>query len=50
MLNEPEFKARFIDQAGHSGAGSTPAAFAAFIQADLEAKRKLIAAAGIEAE
>ena len=30
--------------------GSTPAAFAALIQADLEAKRKPIAAAGIEAE
>jgi len=50
VLNEPEFKARFIYQAGHSGVGSTPAAFAAFIQADLEAKQKLIAAAGIEAE
>lgn len=49
-LKEPEFKARFIDQAGHTGAGSTPQAFAAFIQTDLEAKRKLIAAAGIEAE
>src|ERR1044071_6921903 len=46
VLNEPEFKARFIDQAGHSGVGSPPAAFAAFIQADFEAKRKLIAAAG----
>jgi tripartite-type tricarboxylate transporter receptor subunit TctC len=50
VLNEPEFKARFIDQAGHSGVGSAPSAFAAYIQADLEAKRKLIAAAGIEAE
>ena len=50
VLNEPEFKARFIDQAGHSGVGSTPAAFAGFIKTDLEAKRKLIAAAGIEAE
>jgi len=29
VLNEPEFKARFIYQAGHSGVGSTPAAFMA---------------------
>jgi tripartite-type tricarboxylate transporter receptor subunit TctC len=50
VLNEPEFKARFIDQAGHSGVGSTPSTFATYIRADLEAKRKLIAAAGIEAE
>jgi tripartite-type tricarboxylate transporter receptor subunit TctC len=47
-LNEPEFKARFIDQAGHTAVGNTPAEFAKFIQADLEAKRKMIAAAGIE--
>jgi tripartite-type tricarboxylate transporter receptor subunit TctC len=47
-LNDPEFKARFIDQAGHTAVGNTPAEFAKFIQADLEAKRKLIAAAGIE--
>jgi len=49
-LKEPEFKARFIDRAGHTGVGSTPAAFAAFIQKDLASKQKLIAAAGIEAE
>ena len=48
ILREPEFKARFIDQAGHTGVGNTPAAFKAFIAADLESKRKLIAAAGIE--
>jgi tripartite-type tricarboxylate transporter receptor subunit TctC len=50
LINEPEFKARFIDQAGHTGVGSTPSAFAAYIQADLAAKRKMIAAAGIEPE
>ena len=48
ILRDPEFKDRFIDQAGHTGVGNTPAAFKAFIAADLEAKRKLIAAAGIE--
>jgi tripartite-type tricarboxylate transporter receptor subunit TctC len=50
MLDEPEFKARFIERAGHTGVGSTPATFANFIQEDLEAKRKLIAAAGIVPE
>jgi tripartite-type tricarboxylate transporter receptor subunit TctC len=49
-LADPEFKARFIDRAGHSGVGSTPAEFAAFINADFDSKKRLIAAAGIEAE
>jgi tripartite-type tricarboxylate transporter receptor subunit TctC len=49
-LADPEFKARFIDRAGHSGVGSTPAEFAAFIKADFDSKKRLIAAAGIEAE
>jgi tripartite-type tricarboxylate transporter receptor subunit TctC len=50
VLNEQEFKERFIDGAGHTGVGSTPGEFEKFIAKDLEAKRKLIAAAGIEAE
>jgi len=50
ILNEPEFKARFIDKAGHTGVGSTPAAFAKFIQDDLAAKGRMIAAAKIEPE
>lgn len=49
-LNEPEFKARFIDQAGHTSVGSTPEAFAKFIQQDLAAKGRLIEAAGIVPE
>jgi tripartite-type tricarboxylate transporter receptor subunit TctC len=49
-LNEPEFKARFIDQAGHTGVGSTPEAFAKLIQQDLTAKGRLIEAAGIVPE
>lgn len=49
-LNEQEFKARFIDGAGHTAVGSTPGEFENFIQRDLEAKRTLIAGAGIEAE
>jgi tripartite-type tricarboxylate transporter receptor subunit TctC len=50
VLNEPDFKARFIDRAGHTGVGSTSAEFRKFIQEDLEVKRKMIAAAGIVAE
>lgn len=50
ILNEPEFKARFIERAGHTGVGNTPAEFARFIQEDLAAKKEMIAAAGIVAE
>ncbi len=50
VLNDPEFKSRFIERAGHSGVASTPAEFAAFIQEDLAAKRAMIAAAGIVPE
>jgi tripartite-type tricarboxylate transporter receptor subunit TctC len=50
ILNEPDFKARFIDRAGHTGVGSSPKAFAKFIREDLDAKGRLIAAAGIVAE
>ena len=49
-LADPEFKARFIDRAGHTGIGSTPAEFVAFIKADFDSKKGLIAAAGVEAE
>jgi tripartite-type tricarboxylate transporter receptor subunit TctC len=50
ILNEPDFKARFIDRAGHTGVGSSPEAFTKFIREDLDAKGRLIAAAGIVAE
>ena len=50
ILNEPDFKARFIDLAGHTGVGNSPEAFAAFIREDLDTKGRLIAAAGIVAE
>jgi tripartite-type tricarboxylate transporter receptor subunit TctC len=50
ILNEPSFKAGFIDGAGHTGVGNSPGTFGAFVQKDLEAKRRLIAAAGIEPE
>ena len=50
VLNEPEFKARFIDRAGHTGVGSTPAEFAKFIGEDYAAKKTMIEVAGIVAE
>jgi len=50
ILHEPEFKARFIDRQGHTGVGSTPAEFAKFVQEDFDAKRNMIATAGIVAE
>ena len=50
VLNDPEFKARFIERAGHTGVGNSPAEFAKFIQEDLAAKKEMIAAAGIVAE
>ena len=50
VLNEPEFKARFIDRAGHTGVGSTPVEFAKFIGEDYAAKKTMIEAAGIVAE
>lgn len=50
VLNDPEFKAAFIDRAGHTGVASTPAAFARFITEDTAAKKDMIAAAGIVAE
>jgi tripartite-type tricarboxylate transporter receptor subunit TctC len=50
LINEPEFKARFIDGPGFTGVGSTPAAFASFIADDFVYKRNLIAVTGITAE
>ena len=50
VLNDPEFKARFIDGPGFTGVGSTPEAFAKFIADDLAYKRNLIAVTGITAE
>jgi tripartite-type tricarboxylate transporter receptor subunit TctC len=50
LINEPEFKARFIDGPGFTGVGSTPAEFASFIADDFAYKRNLIAVTGITAE
>ncbi len=50
IFADAEFKARFIDGLGYTGAASTPAAFAWFIAEDMEYKRHLIAVTGITAE
>lgn len=50
VLNEPEFKQRFIDSVGYTGVGNTPAEFAAFIKDDLAYKKNMIEKAGIQAE
>ena len=50
VLNDPEFKARFIDGPGFTGVGSTPDVFAKFIQEDFAYKRNLISVTGITAE
>ncbi len=50
VLNDAEFKARFIDGLGYTGVGSAPADFARFIQDDLDYKRNLITVTGITAE
>jgi tripartite-type tricarboxylate transporter receptor subunit TctC len=50
VLNDPEFKGKFIDRAGHTGVGSTPADFARFVAEDYAAKKTMIEAAGIVPE
>ena len=50
VLNDPEFKARFIDGPGFTGVGSTPEAFAKFVEEDFTYKRNLIAVTGITAD
>jgi tripartite-type tricarboxylate transporter receptor subunit TctC len=50
IINEPDFKERYVDSVGYTAIGSTPEAFAAFIRADLDYKRRLISLARIEPE
>ena len=50
ILEEPDFRERFIESAGNTAVGSKPDAFSAFLKLDYEYKRKLIATAGIPAE
>jgi len=50
VLNDADFKARFIDGLGYTGIGSAPADFGGFIHDDLDYKRNLITVTGITAE
>jgi tripartite-type tricarboxylate transporter receptor subunit TctC len=50
ILNEPDFKARFIDRAGHTGFVSAPEACTRCSREDRDAKGRRIAASGIVAE
>lgn len=50
VLNEPEFKERYVDTAGYTVVASAPDSFAAFIKKDLEYKHTLIDTAKIEPE
>jgi tripartite-type tricarboxylate transporter receptor subunit TctC len=49
ILNDPEFKERYIEGPGYTGIGNTAEDFAAFIRADLAYKQRLIAGAGVTA-
>lgn len=50
VLNEPEFKARYIDGPGYTGAGQSPEVFARFVVDDMAYKKRLISVTGITAE
>jgi tripartite-type tricarboxylate transporter receptor subunit TctC len=49
-IGEPAVRGRFVDAAGFTLHARTPEATAAFLREDLDYKRRLIAAAGIQAE
>jgi tripartite-type tricarboxylate transporter receptor subunit TctC len=50
VMAEPDFAEREIVGKGHSGVGSTPEEFTAFIKSDLEYKGRLIRMTGVKAE
>ena len=50
IVNDPEFRTKFIDDAGFTGVGSDPEQFAKFIQGDLRYKKDVIATVGIQPE
>lgn len=50
ILNEAEFKARYIDGPGYTGVGQSPEAFAKFVADDMAYKQRLISVTGITAE
>ena len=50
FARDGRIKARFIDQAGHSGVGSTPAAFGAYIKAEITKWAPVVKASGAKPE
>jgi tripartite-type tricarboxylate transporter receptor subunit TctC len=50
VLANPEFREKHVVGKGYTGVGSTPEAFAAFIQTDLAYKARLIQVSGAKAE
>jgi len=50
IINSSEFKQRFVELFGYTPVGSTPQAFASFINEDLARKKEMITIAGIKAE
>ncbi len=50
VLNETDFKARYVDGPGYTGVGQPPEAFARFLTNDMAYKKRLISVTGITAE
>jgi tripartite-type tricarboxylate transporter receptor subunit TctC len=50
VMNEPDFKQKYVDSLGYTAVANTPAEFSAFIASDLEYKRNLITSTGITGE
>ncbi len=50
IIEEPEFKERYVDSYGYTGVASTPEEFVVFINNDLAYKHKMIEKAGIKPE
>ncbi len=50
IMNEPEFKQKYVDSLGYTAVANTPTEFRAFIDKDLDYKRNLITSTGITGE
>ncbi len=50
ILEQPDFKARYVDGPGYTGKGQSPEAFARFVAEDMAYKKRLISVTGIKAE
>lgn len=50
VMNDPEFREQYIDSVGYSGVAGSSAEFSALIRRDLQEKKEMIEAAGIQPE